>query len=105
MKDKIAPIHHNCFVERYAELKTISSRLDYSAGVELASIILRRCRFKAIYRYRAFKSEYRISIAVKPGELIVSFNECSNNNNVIFGRVGRVGRAQLCWSGCVRVCV
>jgi len=100
MKDKIAPIHHNCFVERYAELKTIPSRLDFSTGEELASINLKRCGFKAIYRYRAFKSEYRISIAVKPGVLIGSFNESSNNNNVIFGRVGQ---ALLCWFGCERV--
>jgi len=97
MKDKIAPIQHNYFVEKYAELIIIPSQLDFSTREELASINLRRCGFKAIYRYRAFKSEHRISITLKPGVLIVSFNECSKYNNVVFRRVGR---ALSLFAGC-----
>ena len=96
MIDKTALIHHNYSVERYAKLKTVPSNIDYSAGVELGPIIPWRCGFKSINGYRGFKTEYGISNNIILGMLIVSFNQYSNYNNVIFRRLDH---PSPCWVG------
>lgn len=96
MIHKTALIHHNYSVERYAKLKTVPSNIDYSAGVELGSIIPWRCGFKSINGCRMFKTECGISITVLLGILNVSFIQCSNNNNVIFRRLDH---PSPCWVG------